>query len=73
MLPTPIPLYDAGNGNHQRLAELSVRCHDIVSASETSQQAEIGRLRQEIRGALRAELRKIVAIARKLLSLSGER
>jgi hypothetical protein len=69
VLPNPIPLFDPQNERHLRLAELSRRCHQRVADMKLPQDKRIGRLRQEVREALREELQEIDRLARELLGL----
>ena len=69
VLPNPIPLFDPEDGRHLQLAELSRRCHQRVAGMQLPQSRAIGRLRQEVREALREELQEIDRLARELLGL----
>jgi len=67
--PTLYPLFDPQDKRHLQLAELSRRCHQRVAGMQLSQSRAIGRLRQEVREALREELQEIDRLARELLGL----
>jgi len=69
VLRSAIPLFDPEDERHRRLAELSRQCHQRMAGMELSQSRSIGRLRQEVREALRDELEEIDRLARELLGL----
>ncbi len=73
VLPTPIPTFNPANPVQTHLAELSVKCHQLVAASELPPNAEIGRLRQKVRADLARELAEIDAIVAEMLGLQSGR
>ncbi|GBD11748.1 hypothetical protein HRbin23_01425 [bacterium HR23] len=72
VLPRPIPPYDPADRAHRRLAELSQACHRKVAEMALPQEKPIGRVRGEVRSALKKELEEIDALARRLLGLHGQ-
>lgn len=63
----PIPLFDAQDARHLRLAEISQACHAKVGAMDLPQKRSIGRLRQEIRALFKTELAEIDALVKDIL------
>jgi hypothetical protein len=65
----PIPQYDPGDADHQRLAELSQRAHAAVAALDLSAGGVVA-ARKRARQAAWAQLAEIDMLARRLLSLA---
>lgn len=69
VISTPIPPFDSTDARHGLLAELSRQCHQRVAQMELPEARPIGRLRQQVREALKDELARIDEIVRELLGL----
>ncbi|MFH1141418.1 MAG: N-6 DNA methylase [Chloroflexota bacterium] len=65
-----IPRFDPSDVRHRRLAELSEACHPAVAAMAVSPTEPIGRARQRVREALRAELTEIDALVAEVVAMS---
>ena len=63
----PIPRFDPDDKAHRKLAELSLTCHEKVAGLALTGMA-IGRLRGQVREALKAELEQINSLVKQVLS-----
>jgi hypothetical protein len=69
-LEFPIPLYDAGNPAHRKLAELSKVCHRKVATvlpALAQKYHSVGKIRSEIKKELRDEIEQIDKLTKQLL------